>query len=161
MIYSSNSFIFFLFSIIEYVVFKMLRSTFTAENFQWVLEQISTFQSQFLLSSRKYNIILSNCIFSFTQNFWVVIDSLNETTIFYDQQNGRFITNHKLIPTSCFLWLLQIPHYWNCSHNLFISQEQLLLSVLPEHVAVQMRQDLDRADSQFKKIYMSRHENVR
>lgn len=39
-------------------------------------------------------------------------------------------------------------------------QEQLLLSVLPEHVAVQMRQDLDRADSQFKKIYMSRHENV-
>jgi hypothetical protein len=40
-------------------------------------------------------------------------------------------------------------------------QERLLLSVLPEHVAVQMRQDLDQADSQFKKIYMSRHENVR
>ncbi|KAJ8975524.1 hypothetical protein NQ317_008519 [Molorchus minor] len=39
-------------------------------------------------------------------------------------------------------------------------QERLLLSVLPEHVAVQMRQDLDSADSQFKKIYMSRHENV-
>ncbi|GJQ82981.1 Ac3 [Trypoxylus dichotomus] len=39
-------------------------------------------------------------------------------------------------------------------------QERLLLSVLPEHIAVQMRQDLDRADSQFKKIYMSRHENV-
>ncbi|XP_066254775.1 adenylate cyclase type 3 [Euwallacea similis] len=39
-------------------------------------------------------------------------------------------------------------------------QERLLLSVLPEHVAVQMRQDLDQADSQFKKIYMSRHENV-
>lgn len=41
-------------------------------------------------------------------------------------------------------------------------QERLLLSVLPEHVAVQMRQDLGAADSeQFKKIYMSRHENVR
>ncbi|XP_059484469.1 adenylate cyclase type 3-like [Neocloeon triangulifer] len=40
-------------------------------------------------------------------------------------------------------------------------QERLLLSVLPEHVAVQMRQDMGTAiDSQFKKIYMSRHENV-
>ncbi|CAH2002890.1 unnamed protein product [Acanthoscelides obtectus] len=40
-------------------------------------------------------------------------------------------------------------------------QERLLLSVLPEHVAVQMRQDLvESTDSQFKKIYMSRHENV-
>lgn len=41
-------------------------------------------------------------------------------------------------------------------------QERLLLSVLPEHVAVKMRQDLGSTDSeQFKKIYMSRHENVR
>ncbi|CAB0005675.1 unnamed protein product [Nesidiocoris tenuis] len=41
-------------------------------------------------------------------------------------------------------------------------QERLLLSVLPEHVAVKMRQDLGSAlDTQFKKIYMSRHENVR
>ncbi|XP_067008082.2 adenylate cyclase type 3-like [Anabrus simplex] len=40
-------------------------------------------------------------------------------------------------------------------------QERLLLSVLPEHVAVKMRQDLGTAlDTQFKKIYMSRHENV-
>ncbi|XP_071454131.1 adenylate cyclase type 3 [Hetaerina americana] len=40
-------------------------------------------------------------------------------------------------------------------------QERLLLSVLPEHVAVKMRQDLGSAkDGQFKKIYMSRHENV-
>ncbi|CAG9798079.1 unnamed protein product [Chironomus riparius] len=40
-------------------------------------------------------------------------------------------------------------------------QERLLLSVLPEHVAVKMRQDLGSNDSeQFKKIYMSRHENV-
>ena len=41
-------------------------------------------------------------------------------------------------------------------------QEQLLLSVLPAHVAVKMRQDLGtNQDGQFKKIYMSRHENVR
>ncbi|XP_059613778.1 adenylate cyclase type 3 [Phlebotomus argentipes] len=40
-------------------------------------------------------------------------------------------------------------------------QERLLLSVLPAHVAVKMRQDLGCTDSeQFKKIYMSRHENV-
>lgn len=40
-------------------------------------------------------------------------------------------------------------------------QERLLLSVLPEHVAKRMRQDLGSADTrQFKKIYMSRHENV-
>ncbi|XP_021189256.3 adenylate cyclase type 8 [Helicoverpa armigera] len=39
-------------------------------------------------------------------------------------------------------------------------QERLLLSVLPEHVAVQMRKELGLIDTQFKKIYMSRHENV-
>lgn len=40
-------------------------------------------------------------------------------------------------------------------------QERLLLSVLPEHLALKMRQDLGEAvDGQFKKIYMSRHENV-
>uniref|UniRef100_A0A1A9ZVW3 adenylate cyclase n=1 Tax=Glossina pallidipes TaxID=7398 RepID=A0A1A9ZVW3_GLOPL len=40
-------------------------------------------------------------------------------------------------------------------------QERLLLSVLPKHVAVKMRQDLGSTSSEpFKKIYMSRHENV-
>ncbi|XP_043288033.1 adenylate cyclase type 3 isoform X2 [Venturia canescens] len=40
-------------------------------------------------------------------------------------------------------------------------QERLLLSVLPQHVAVKMREDLGASlDTQFKKIYMSRHENV-
>ncbi|XP_042222813.1 LOW QUALITY PROTEIN: adenylate cyclase type 3-like [Homarus americanus] len=39
--------------------------------------------------------------------------------------------------------------------------ERLLLSVLPKHVAETMRQDLGSGgDGQFKKIYMSRHENV-
>lgn len=42
------------------------------------------------------------------------------------------------------------------------TQERLLLSVLPKHVAVKMRQDLGSTSSEpFKKIYMSRHENVR
>ncbi|GAB6030224.1 adenylate cyclase [Chamberlinius hualienensis] len=40
-------------------------------------------------------------------------------------------------------------------------QEHLLLSILPEHVADAIREDCDGvADGQFKKIYMSRHENV-
>ncbi|XP_065358366.1 adenylate cyclase type 3 [Calliphora vicina] len=40
-------------------------------------------------------------------------------------------------------------------------QERLLLSVLPKHVAEKMRQDLGSTSSEpFKKIYMSRHENV-
>ena len=41
-------------------------------------------------------------------------------------------------------------------------QERLLLSVLPQHVAVEMKQDLIAPVSgQFHKIYIQRHENVR
>ncbi|GFS72990.1 adenylate cyclase type 3 [Nephila pilipes] len=41
-------------------------------------------------------------------------------------------------------------------------QERLLLSVLPKHVAAEIREDLGAVvTGQFKKIYMSRHENVR
>ncbi|XP_065288108.1 adenylate cyclase type 3-like [Dermacentor albipictus] len=40
-------------------------------------------------------------------------------------------------------------------------QERLLLSVLPKHVAAELKQDLDAVvQGPFKKIYMSRHENV-
>lgn len=40
-------------------------------------------------------------------------------------------------------------------------QERLLLSVLPKHVASELKQDLDAVvTGPFKKIYMSRHENV-
>lgn len=40
-------------------------------------------------------------------------------------------------------------------------QERLLLSVLPQHVAAEIRRDLGAVvNGQFKKIYMSRHENV-
>lgn len=41
-------------------------------------------------------------------------------------------------------------------------QERLLLSVLPKHVAEEMVKDLGiTVDSQFRKIYMNRHEDVR
>lgn len=63
-------------------------------------------------------------------------------------------------------WIVSIE--WKASNKItflfcdWIEQERLLLSVLPEHVAVKVRQDLGSSDSeQFKKIYMSRHENVR
>lgn len=40
-------------------------------------------------------------------------------------------------------------------------QERLLLSILPKHLAAEIREDLGAVvTKQFKKIYMSRHENV-
>ena len=45
----------------------------------------------------------------------------------------------------------------------FILQERLLLSVLPRHVAMEMKADIagNPMDKQFHKIYIQRHENVR
>lgn len=42
-------------------------------------------------------------------------------------------------------------------------QERLLLSVLPRHVAMEMKDDIagQPRDTQFHKIYIQRHENVR
>lgn len=42
-------------------------------------------------------------------------------------------------------------------------QERLLLSVLPRHVAMEMKADIagKPKDSMFHKIYIQRHENVR
>ena len=43
------------------------------------------------------------------------------------------------------------------------SQERLLLSVLPRHVAMEMKADIagKPKDTMFHKIYIQRHENVR
>lgn len=42
-------------------------------------------------------------------------------------------------------------------------QERLLLSVLPRHVAMEMKADIagQPKEEQFHKIYIQRHENVR
>ena len=41
-------------------------------------------------------------------------------------------------------------------------QQRLLLSVLPEHVALEMKEDIvSPVERQFHKIYIQRHENVR
>ena len=41
-------------------------------------------------------------------------------------------------------------------------QERLLLSVLPQHVAMEMKEDIiSPVEGQFHKIYIQKHENVR
>lgn len=43
-----------------------------------------------------------------------------------------------------------------------IFQERLLLSVLPQHVAMEMMNDImSPVEGQFHKIYIQKHENVR
>jgi hypothetical protein len=51
----------------------------------------------------------------------------------------------------------------NTNYFCFAFQEKLLLSVLPQHVAMEMKDDLtsQNTQGQFHKIYIQRHENVR
>lgn len=44
-----------------------------------------------------------------------------------------------------------------------LSQERLLLSVLPRHVAMEMKADINakKEDMMFHKIYIQKHDNVR
>lgn len=50
-----------------------------------------------------------------------------------------------------------------CTKKGSVSQERLLLSVLPRHVAMEMKADIagKPKDTMFHKIYIQRHENVR
>lgn len=76
-----------------------------------------------------------------------------EVKMVIEEQSAEQVGAHLICNNLCSYLFIR-------SMNIF--QERLLLSVLPEHVAVKMRQDLGSDDSeQFKKIYMSRHENVR
>ncbi|XP_022908254.1 adenylate cyclase type 3 [Onthophagus taurus] len=88
--------------------------------------------------------LIANCILLFTANALGFISYFVEEK----QQRRAFLETRQSLEVKLVI------------EEQTAEQERLLLSVLPEHVAVQMRQDLDRADSQFKKIYMSRHENV-
>lgn len=74
---------------------------------------------------------------------------------------------------SCNRW----PHLWKSSFpcrfepnaHTFVSsltsysQERLLLSVLPRHVAMEMKADINakQEDMMFHKIYIQKHDNVR
>lgn len=63
---------------------------------------------------------------------------------------------------SLFLLLLLISLSLSLS-TFSISQERLLLSVLPRHVAMEMKADINakKEDMMFHKIYIQKHDNVR
>lgn len=52
-------------------------------------------------------------------------------------------------------------HCGSLSHT--HSQERLLLSVLPRHVAMEMKENINakKEDMMFHKIYIQKHDNVR
>ena len=50
----------------------------------------------------------------------------------------------------------------DCNSLCYYLQERLLLSVLPQHVAMEMKADIiSPVEGQFHKIYIQKHENVR
>ncbi len=59
---------------------------------------------------------------------------------------------------SSLCFYLSFPYY-DCHHL----QERLLLSVLPRHVAMEMKADINakQEDMMFHKIYIQKHDNVR
>lgn len=63
--------------------------------------------------------------------------------------------------------LFQQNYCCNEDHNgpFFLDpwQERLLLSVLPQHVAMEMKEDINtkKEDMMFHKIYIQKHDNVR
>lgn len=61
------------------------------------------------------------------------------------------------------LFSLSLPNLSLCLPSLSISQERLLLSVLPRHVAMEMKADINakKEDMMFHKIYIQKHDNVR
>ena len=66
-------------------------------------------------------------------------------------------------PTSQYYFVLHTHKIHSVTMPTFILQERLLLSVLPRHVAMEMKADIagNPMDKQFHKIYIQRHENVR
>lgn len=72
------------------------------------------------------------------------------------------VPSTRLLLCSILTNLQHVPHNNNNNDNIYIEQERLLLSILPKHLAKEIRQDLGAVvQGQFHKIYMSRHENVR
>ena len=61
------------------------------------------------------------------------------------------------------LLLLVYPHSFIPNSLTSYSQERLLLSVLPRHVAMEMKADINakQEDMMFHKIYIQKHDNVR
>lgn len=58
---------------------------------------------------------------------------------------------------------VRIFHFGSFVFFFFCTQERLLLSVLPRHVAMEMKDDIagKPQEAQFHKIYIQQHDNVR
>lgn len=73
--------------------------------------------------------------------------------------------NEKLVSLSVFTKSgidFQFGKSGNRLTGIDIFQERLLLSVLPQHVAMEMKNDIiSPVEGQFHKIYIQKHENVR
>lgn len=70
-------------------------------------------------------------------------------------------TSLHLLPLPNFsLHLVSPPVCLSCAS---VCQERLLLSVLPRHVAMEMKADINikKEDMMFHKIYIQKHDNVR
>nr|CAD7413315.1 unnamed protein product [Timema cristinae] len=69
------------------------------------------------------------------------------------------VVNYREIAPSC-SYPFDTPHPLLCVKTWI--KERLLLSVLPQHVAMEMKADIiSPVETQFHKIYIQRHENVR
>lgn len=78
----------------------------------------------------------------------------------YLRQNSHYVPKLTLRCKKGLFW----PKSQACSEHIILSfQERLLLSVLPRHVAMEMKDDIagKPKEAQFHKIYIQRHDNVR
>lgn len=66
-----------------------------------------------------------------------------------------------------FTYLIALTFWWRTVFLIYMNvsclQERLLLSVLPRHVAMEMKDDIagKPREAQFHKIYIQQHDNVR
>lgn len=63
----------------------------------------------------------------------------------------------------CLISLCTLSLYLSVCLSVSVCQERLLLSVLPRHVAMEMKADINikKEDMMFHKIYIQKHDNVR
>jgi len=83
----------------------------------------------------------------------------NETRAFALKCEASFLFRVRVCANSLDAACLFLPRMLMFA---FVLQERLLLSVLPQHVAMEMKEDIiSPVEGQFHKIYIQKHENVR
>lgn len=90
--------------------------------------------------------------------FLVNAIGLNENECTNIRMNEHPLAESRYTWHSSLCFYLSFPYY-PCHHL----QERLLLSVLPRHVAMEMKADINakQEDMMFHKIYIQKHDNVR